>query len=816
MANDFIHVLGCREGNLQNVNVSIPYGDLVAITGVSGSGKSSFAFETLYAEGRRQLLEALDVSGNNFFLSQNCSPLVDMILGLPPTIAIKQNRHIRSSMSTMGSISHINSYLFSIFSSCGEIKCAKCNLQGKQQYNNSYLKKCPECHSAIPIYSPAFFSSQSPYGACQTCGGSGEELIVDETLLYPDQSLSINAGGLKYGVPTKGTTKYKFFENFLMQFGVNLNTPICDFSNEAKVALLYGIKKSKKIKLDFPGIVPDILRLYKESHSETIRTQLGSFLAHDLCTECNGMGISIEAQNVFIHGKNVCSLQNMNLVELSAFIKEMSFGDFRDELGALPKKKVVELCDILIQLGVGYLTLNRKTASLSGGEMHRITMATFLASQLTGVFYILDEPSTGLHWHEIPNLLKIIKQLNEVGNGNTVAIVEHNKRIIQETEYIVEFGPGPSKRGGQVVFQGKLKDLPDTTATGKLLNNTIGLRREEKRKPDFSDTLTIKNARSNNLKNITVDIPLHCLTAITGVSGSGKSSLVFDTFYLEAKTKSSRTRSRVQAELINRERINQIITCEQAPIAQNNRSIVATYIDVFSLIRDLFEKTATTQKRKVASGTFSFNTKEGACICCNGYGYITPNTIAGEDTRILCPQCSGRRYKDEVLEIKYKEKNISEILNMDISEAICFFEDKNHISSRLKILSEVGLDYLQLGQCTAALSGGERQRLKLALNLMSGKQKNSLYIFDEPSAGLHALDLQKILSFFDKLIAEGNTVVIVEHNIELISLCDYVIDLGPGAGEYGGQIIAKGCPEDICHCNSLTGQELKQIMSKGL
>ena len=815
MSDGFIQAIGCREGNLKNVSVSLPYGSITAVTGVSGSGKSSFAFETLYAEGRRQLLETLD-SGGSYFLSKSCSPQVDLILGLPPTIAIKQNRHIRNSISTMGSISHINAFLFSLFATSGEIKCKKCEQRGIEHYNPAFSKKCSVCKATVPLYPPSFFSNQSPYGACQTCGGSGEDFTVDETQLYPDQSLSIDGGGLKYGAPTKGTTKHQFFDNFLKQFGASLRMPIGNFSNEAKVALLYGAKKNKKIKLEFPGLVPDILRLYKESSSETVREQLSHLLTHTACSDCNGMGISLEAQSVLIKGHNVCNLQNMPIVDLYNFIKELSFNDYRDDLIKLSKNKILEICQILIQLGVGYLTLNRKTASLSGGEMHRITMATYLASQLTGVLYILDEPSTGLHAMELPNLISIIKKLRSVGNGNTLAIVEHNKQLIKEADYIVEFGPGPSHRGGEVVFQGKKEELSQApnTVTSKLLSGNICLTRNKKYKVNNQDYLGIRDACANNLKHVDVNLPLHCLVAITGVSGSGKSSLMFDTFYMEAKTKASKTRARAKAQFFNRDKINQIIPCEQAPIAQNTRSVVATYIDIFSLIREKFVQTNKAQNKKMTTGLFSFNNKDGACPTCNGYGYISPSTITGEDNQILCPICLGKRYKEEILSITYNNKNISEILDMDISDALDFFADDIQLSDKLKIMKDVGLDYLRLGQQTIELSGGERQRLKLALNLMSGRQNNSLYIFDEPSAGLHSQDLQRIINFFDKLLSEGHSIVMVEHNIELISLADYVIDMGPGAGENGGEIVSQGSPSDIMACHeSLTGQALNLLKS---
>jgi excinuclease ABC A subunit len=816
MDKGVIQAVGCREGNLKNVDIEIPYGKFTVITGVSGSGKSSFAFDTLYAEGRRQFLEILDV-GEAFYLSKTCSPQVDMALGLPPAIAIQQTRHIRNPLSTMGSISHLNAYLFSIFASCGEILCQTCSAKEERRFNLPTAMQCPKCKKPVPHYAPSFFSNQSPNGMCQTCGGSGKIVTVDETLIYPDQDLSIAEGGFMYGAPTKGTTKYRFFENFLAQFGADMHTPIKQFSNELKVALLYGIKKTKKNKLEYPGLVPEILKLHKETSSEKTRQQLAAFMAETECADCNGMGISKEAQNVFIKNNTICDIQQKTAEELYVFFSNLSFGDFRDDLIAIPRRKVLEILESMLKLGIGYLSPIRKTASLSGGEMHRITMSAMLASKLTGILYILDEPSTGLHANEIPNLVKIISQLQHTGNGNTIVAVEHNPAIISAADYVVEFGPGPSRRGGFVIYQGdknEIKSYPQSV-TNQLLTGKLILTRGSNHNPDKSDVFGIRNACSNNLKNVDIDLPLHCLVAITGVSGSGKSSLVFDTLCLETNTKSSKTRSAIQATLVEREKINQIIACTQAPIAKSTRSIVATYTDIYTKIRDLFSKTDAAIKKGLDAGAFSFNTPRGACPTCGGYGYIAPASSFVEEAHILCPACGGKRFKEELLAITYNGKNISDILDMDISESLLFFQGNKTLVRQLSILGEVGLDYLRLGQGLTELSGGEAQRLKLAVDLVSGKCPNSLYIFDEPSAGLHYKDLQRILDLFDKLLAEGHSVIIVEHNIEVIRQVDYVVDMGPGAGEKGGKIIAKGTPFEIAKCNTPTGIALgKAIKDK--
>lgn len=803
---------GCREGNLRGIDVTLPYGMITAVTGVSGSGKSSFAFDTLYAEGRRQMLEALRAGGESFFTTSSCSPNVDYILGLPATIAIQQSRVVRSATSTMGTISKINPYLYSMFSVCGEILCKACAEKGVRTFNPLYRQICNHCGKDIVKYTPAHFSNMSPVGACPDCGGSGCDISVDESLLYPNQTLSIAEGGLLYGSPSRGTMKWRFFNELLSYFGCDLETPIGRFSNEAKVALLYGVKKSKKIKLDFPGLVPEILNLYKSTTSEKIRAQLSRFIIQAPCETCGGAGISREVQSVMLGGRNICDVLEMSASELSSFVTNLRVDDRDSGLIAVQRRKVLELCSIFNELGISYLTLNRRTASLSGGEMHRIMMASYLASQLSGVLYILDEPSTGLHSAEIPRLNQVLKRLNQCGGGNTVVVVEHNERVIRELPYIVEFGPGPSVHGGKVIYQGPRSSLSKAkgSITRKLLSGGISLSRRAVVDYMNADKIKIVDACSNNLNHVTVDLPLGCLVAITGASGSGKSSLLFDTFCQKSSARMSRTRDSKVTYIDGFEKISQVISCEQTPISNNSRSIVATYCDFFADIRELFAKTNLARHDKLTSADFSFNTKSGSCPTCGGLGFLMPGGIMDSVQHIRCPECAGRRYKNHIAGVLLQGLNITQVLDLDVDEALKFFSGNKTIARKIKPLQDVGLGYLRIGQPLSDLSGGELQRIKLSVHLAKGNITNGLYIFDEPSAGLHKADLQKIINIFDMLISNGNSVFMIEHNLDLIWLADYVVDMGPAGGVDGGRVVATGTPHDIMSAATLTGQELRK------
>ncbi|MCH5148380.1 MAG: ATP-binding cassette domain-containing protein [Clostridiales bacterium] len=808
-----IKFIGCREGNLKNIDVSFPYGKITAVTGVSGSGKSSFAFNTVYSEGRRQFLEILDPS-EAFYLSKSCSSDFDMAIGLPPTVAVRQIRNVSNPLSTVGSVSHINSFLFAIFSSVGQQSCTHCQKAGLKFYTSAYMP-CPSCGVKPAVLPPSFFSNMSPNGMCQTCGGEGVVVDVDETKIYPDQELSLNEGGFLYGIPTKGTTKYNFFKSFVMQYGATMDTPIKYFSNELKVALLYGVQKSKKNKIAFDGIVNEIFKTYKTTTSSKLRQQLSQFFTYSVCEDCNGAGISRLAQNILIEGKNICDVQNMTIFDLYRFLKNIHFGDLRDDIISIPLGKILDQCEVIINLGISYLSLSRKTASLSGGEMHRLFLSTLISNKMSGVLYILDEPSTGLHYCEIPNLIREIKALQQAGNGNTVLLVEHNPQLIDIADNIIEFGPGASYHGGEIVYNGAKEGLKDTAClTEKLLSKQLKIERSRPCGYDLSDFIGIRNANSNNLKNVSVDIPLHCVVAITGISGSGKSSLVFDSLveYGKINKQVSKTRTTVQAEIVNSEKVAQIILCSQSPIGNNSRSVVATYSEIMPDIRKLFADTEDAEKQALDETAFSFNTAVGACPQCGGFGKIKLSNYFVSNSEIKCPCCEGRRFNSKILGVKYHGKNISEILDLDVDTACDFFDEEKKIQKKLELLKDVSLGYLRLGQNIVELSGGESQRLKLAGNLMNSKFKNVLYIFDEPSAGLHSVDIQNLVFMFEKLIAEGNSIIIVEHNMELIACSDYIIDMGPGAGKDGGAVVATGTAKEVAATNTVTGKSLRQFV----
>lgn len=808
-----IELYGCREGNLKGIDVKLPYNKLIAVTGVSGSGKSSLAFKTVFAEGRRRIIESLDTR-ESYFLSRACAPKVDLVLGLPPAIAIRQTQHIRSPKSTLGSISQINSFLFLLFATCGDIPCNSCGRMGEKVYNPPHAGRCKRCGQAVSWMQPGAFSNQSPVGMCQECGGTGVIQEVDETLVYPDQDLSIAKGGLAYGGPRSGTMKVQFFKRLLAQFGYDLDTPIKDLSQEAKIALLFGVKRSRKYKVEFPGIVPTVMKGLKETKSDQVRSELERFVVESTCPACNGLGIGRLAASVIIDGSTIVDVLSMNLRSLVDKLQCLKFGDVRDEIAAMPLKKATDTGKTMLNMGIGYLTLSRKTASLSGGEMHRARMAAQLATQISGVVYVMDEPSTGLHAEEIGPMVAIMRRLRDIGSGNTVVIVEHDEEIIGASDHIIELGPGPARYGGQIVFQGSPGEiaLHPETATGAILTSTsLAVKRNWRDVPDRY--LGIRNARSNNLKDVNVDIPLNVLVSVTGISGSGKSSLVFDSLYGHADSKTSRTRQIQQCSLVHRNQIEDIILSDQSPISRSSRSVVATYSRIFLPIRDLFAATKEAMKLRLDAGHFSFNTARGSCQMCHGYGTITPDNPMLGGAEFICPECGGRRFTEEVLSVRYRDHSIADILDIDVNEALQLFKDKPTIERRLELLDSIGLGYLTLGQSSLDLSGGEAQRLKLAVDLMEGKRANALYVLDEPTAGLHVRDIQVLIEVLDRLLDTDNSVIVVEHNLHLIWASDYIIEMGPGAGDAGGRIIAAGTPQKIANCNTATGRALARFLA---
>jgi excinuclease ABC subunit A len=807
-----IELYGCREGNLQGIDVTIPYGKLTVVTGISGSGKSCLVFRTVFAEARRRIVESLDFR-ESYFLSSMGAPRLDFALGLPPAIAIKQTQHVRNPRSTVGSISHVNAFIYVLFATCGDIPCGTCAEVGLIQINPPHALRCPRCRSPVTRLPPAAFSNSSPFGMCSECGGTGVVETVDETKIYPDQELSIAQGGLRYGGPVRGTMKFTFFEKFLAQFGFSIDTPIRDLSQEAKAALLYGVQRSRKFRVEFPGIVPMLMKALKETRSEQVRLGLQQFVVESTCPICSGYGINPTAAAVTLGGVTIHEILSMEIVTLTRKLKSLRFEDIRSEIAPIALRKAIEITNIMIDLGIGYLSLSRKTASLSGGEMHRARMAAQLASQLSGVVYVLDEPTSGVHAEEVGALVSVMRKLRDLGSGNTILVVEHDADVIWSADHVIELGPGASRNGGRVVCVGSPSDLVGVqgSLTGWLLSSPAQAVKR-RRLPVSEESIGIRHARSNNLKDVSVDIPLHSLVAVTGLSGSGKSSLVFDLVAGYASAERSRTRSRVRCEVVGRDRVDDIVLSDQAPITRSSRSVVATIIDVLSRIRVLFSKTDDARKLHLDERHFSFNTPFGCCQSCGGRGTIEPDNVLLEGVRFTCPACGGSRFVDTVLSCRLRGRSISDVLDMDVTEALDFFGESPPIRQKLEVVDAVGLGYLRLGQESVDLSGGEAQRLKLAVDLMSGRCKRALYIFDEPTAGLHARDIQILVGVFDRLLEAGNSIVVVEHNLHLVWASDFVIEMGPGAGEDGGRVVATGTPGEIAYTDTATGRALRRFL----
>lgn len=780
-----ISLIGCRENNLKNIDVHIPYSKIISFIGVSGSGKSSIVFDTLYAEGKRRYIESLGVN-EAYFISKIKKPDADYFRGLPPAIALAQSRNIRNPRSNVGTISQASYYLQVLFSTCG-------------RKNSGRSEK----------YTPSMFNLNSPQGICLECDGNGYLLDFDESLIWPNQSLSIAQGGLKLGGSKPGTTKYNFLNSFLQQYGYSVNDPIMTFSNEAKVALLYGQKKSKKYKIAYPGIINDSEKIYKTTKSFDVKEDLEKFMKKTPCNCCEGTGYNPSILDVFIDGHNITYYMGLPIQELRDFIEHFSFGDNRDEVFSQIKKSFNRVLDLCNDLGVGYLSLSRNATTLSGGELQRLKIVAQISSEISGVVYVLDEPSTGLHYADLDKILYAIKKLNTIGNKNTIVLVEHSAKIIKASDYVFELGPGAGENGGEIVFQGSVDEIIKSS------DSNSGLYLSGKKcagQPNFASQYNIKKSISvigafiNNLKSINVCIPLCCLVSVTGVSGSGKTSLVFD-----ALCQSLLSGRNIGLNCIDgREQISKLVLCDQSTIGTSTRSCPITYIDAYTSIRKLFAGEDLARKSKLSEKHFSFNVTSGRCETCNGEGIIKINMGFMPEMTVVCDDCNGERFKKKVLAVKYKGKSINDVLNMRVTEAIHFFKDSKAIVAKLKCMERVGLGYLCLGQSTSTLSGGESQRLKLAYELSKTGDKGTLIVFDEPTKGLHFEDVKCLIGVMKELVHKGNSIIVVEHNLDMIASSDYVIDVGPGAGNCGGEIIGEGTPVMVSKLKTSTGIALKE------
>ncbi len=785
---DGIKMLGCKENNLKNIDIVIPYSKITTFIGVSGSGKSTVVFDTLFAEGKRRYIESLGVS-ESFFLSKQQKPNADCFVGLPPAIALAQNKTARNPRSNVGTITQVAYYIQLLFSSCGD---------------------CSGSDVEKPI--PSMFNLNSPSGMCLECNGTGQILEFDETLIWPDQELSINQGGLKLGGPSKGTTKMNFFDSFVKQYDCTIDTPIKHFPNELKVALLFGQKKNKKFKVEYPGIIPSYEKIYKTTKSIDVHDEIENYMTKHGCTECMSTGYNPNSLKVTIKGLNVADVMALTIEELKNFVNELCFFDYRKDVFEQIYTNITKILDQCISLGIGYLSLNRPSTTLSGGELQRLHMVSQISSQISGVVYVLDEPSSGMHSNDINKLLDAIKQLNTIGNKNTIVMVEHTKSLINASDYVYEMGPSAGENGGQIVACGSpdfIWDNPNSISgkylSGRCTPGTVNTAISCK----YSDVISLRGVNSHNLQNVNVDIPINKLCCITGVSGSGKTSLIFDAFYQTAQL----GRCVHMEEIDGLQHINKVIICDQSHIGTSSRSCPITYSEVYEPIRKLFSSQKSAKSNKLSEKHFSFNVSDGQCPRCKGEGRIHINMGFLPDMSVVCDECNGTRFKSKVLEVRYKEKSIFDILEMSIDEAVAFFDNESKILSKLLPIQEVGLGYIKLGQPTNTLSGGEAQRLKLAYEMSKVKNQHNLILFDEPSRGLHFEDVKKLLQIMRRLVDSGHTVVVVEHNLDIISTSDYIIDIGPFAASKGGQVCGTGTPKEISKLHTPTGEALKKYLS---
>lgn len=938
--NNQIIIKGARENNLKNVNLTIPRNKLIVMTGVSGSGKSSLAFDTIYAEGQRRYVESLSAYARQF-LDNVDKPDVDVIEGLSPAISIDQKTTSRNPRSTVGTVTEIYDYLRLLYARIGRPHCPihhheissqtieqMCNkvfeypqesrvvilspiaeerkgtfektieILRKDGYSKAIIDgemmdldeeisleknvkhnilvvidrikirpeirsrlyesletasklgegkiyveidgerimfsehySCPDCGFTIGKLEPAMFSFNSPLGACPNCKGLGftNELDIDRLIVNPEASIADGAIRYLKNIVFTDNIEWQMYKALFEKYKIDVFKPYKDLTDEQKEIILYGSKEpilyeihstggiSMKKNKPIEGLASLIKRRYEETESNMQREYYGSYMKEITCPVCNGKRLSQTVLSVLIKGKNIYDFTEMSILEALDFIDNLNLTEKEKQISQLVIKEIKNRLQFLKNVGLEYLTLSRKAGTLSGGEAQRIRLATQIGSHLTGVLYVLDEPSIGLHQSDNHKLINSLKEMRDL--DNTLIVVEHDEEIMHECDYIVDIGPYAGVHGGEVVAQGTIDEIMANprSITGDYLSGRRKIEIPTTRITEDLGKVVIKNAHHNNLKNIDVEIPLHKLVLVTGVSGSGKSSLVNDILY-NTLAKTINHSTVVPGESDGIEGINQIervIQIDQSPIGRTPRSNPATYTGVFDAIRDLFATTLEAKKRGYTKSRFSFNVKGGRCETCQGDGVIRIAMHFLPDVYVECEACHGKRYNYETLEVKYKDKSISDVLDMTVEEACSFFENIPQIYAKMKTLNDVGLGYIKLGQSATTLSGGEAQRVKLASELHKKVTENTMFIFDEPTTGLHTYDVDKLMKMIQKIVKLGASVVIIEHNLDVIKLADYIIDLGPSGGNKGGHIIATGTPEEIVKCEvSLTGQYLKKVLER--
>ncbi|MFH5893624.1 excinuclease ABC subunit UvrA [Clostridium perfringens] len=937
---DKIIVKGAKVHNLKNVSLEIPRDKLIVFTGLSGSGKSSLAFDTIYAEGQRRYVESLSSYARQF-LGQMDKPDVESIEGLSPAISIDQKTTSRNPRSTVGTVTEIYDYLRLLYARVGVPHCPKCGkeitqqsvdqivdqimelperskimilapiIRGRKGTHEKVLENikkqgfvraridgeiydltedeikleknikhnieavvdriivkdgiegrltdsietslkmaeglvlvkiigeedrlysehfaCADCGISIDELAPRMFSFNSPFGKCERCDGLGTLMEIDEDLLVPNKDLSIRGGAIS----TWGDSRMKeeswtycVLKALMEKYNFDLDTPYKDLPKKVQEVLMYGEPEKLKVTYtkenvtavynhSFEGEINNLRRRYMETNSDTMKAEIEKYMSDNPCPKCKGARLKPEALAVTVGGKNIFEFTSMAIREELDFINSINFSEKDKIISSQIIKEIQSRLSFLINVGLDYLDLARKAGTLSGGEAQRIRLATQIGSQLMGVLYILDEPSIGLHQRDNDRLISTLKQLRDV--GNTLIVVEHDEDTMREADYIVDIGPGAGEHGGKIVASGTLDEIMsnENSLTGKYLTGAKKVELPEERRKGNGNFITVKGAKENNLKNVTAKFPLGTLTMVTGVSGSGKSTLVNEILYkgLNKIVNKAKDLPGKFKEITGYENIDKIIDIDQSPIGRTPRSNPATYTGTFDIIRELFSQTQEAKMRGYKPGRFSFNVKGGRCEACSGDGIIKIEMQFLSDVYVPCEVCKGKRYNRETLEVKYKGKNIADVLNMTVEEALEFFENIPRIKNKLQTLMDVGLGYIRLGQPSTQLSGGEAQRIKLAYELSKRSTGKTLYILDEPTTGLHIHDVNRLVKILQRLVDGGNTVIVIEHNLDMIKCADYIVDLGPEGGDKGGTIIATGTPEKIAEAKeSYTGKYLKKYL----
>lgn len=940
MTNDNIIIRGAKEHNLKNVSLELPRNKFIVITGLSGSGKSSLAFDTIYAEGQRRYVESLSSYARQF-LGQMEKPDVEYIAGLSPSISIDQKTTSKNPRSTVGTVTEIYDYLRLLYARIGTPYCPKCGkeissqtvdqmvdkimefeersrlqilapiIRGKKGEHVKVLEQikkegfvrviidgetyeisdeikldknkkhtieivvdriivkegiegrlsdsletalkladglvvvdvmdkerimfsqklaCPDCNIAMEELSPRMFSFNSPFGMCPTCNGLGFYKEIDPDLVIPNRDLSINEGGIApYSNTNESTYYYQIFKTLAEDNDFSMDEPLKNAPEKFLDELLYGTERAitfefishfddegkRTYKGKFEGIIPNLERRYQETNSDYMRDRIDGYMAESPCPKCKGKRLKDEVLAVKINGLNIADLTDLSIVNTIEFFTNLKLTEKQQIIGEQILKEIKERLNFLADVGLDYLTLSRTAGTLSGGESQRIRLATQIGSSLVGVIYVLDEPSIGLHQRDNEKLLKTLRNLTDI--GNTLIVVEHDEDTMYMADHIVDIGPGAGIHGGHIVAEGTVEEIKDNpnSITGQYLSGKIKIEIPEKRKPVNGKWIEIIGAEENNLKKINVKIPIGLFTCVTGVSGSGKSTMVNQILYksLAQHLNGAKVRPGRYKDIKGLENLDKVIVIDQSPIGRTPRSNPATYTGMFDAIRDVFAMTNEAKLRGYQKGRFSFNVKGGRCEACNGDGILKVEMHFLPDVYVPCEVCKGKRYNRETLQVKYKGKTIADVLDMTVEEGLEFFQNLPKIKRKLETLYDVGLGYIKIGQPSTELSGGEAQRVKLATELSKRSTGKTIYILDEPTTGLHSADIHKLIKVLNQLVEGDNTVIVIEHNLDVIKTADYIIDLGPEGGDKGGTIVATGTPEEVSkNKKSYTGQFLKRIL----